>query len=82
MPTGSQGVQGVGLLGPMGSRGPLWILLGQGNVWGILWGLRVGLMSLLMIQKAYSLYMSDPDFYCGRAGQPEQVQEILVDLKI
>ena len=34
-----------------------------------------------MIHKVYSLYINDPDFSSGRAGQPEEVHEVLVDLK-
>ena len=48
------------------------------------WGHRVGLMSLLMIHKAYMPVYSDPDFSCGtngRTDQPKVVQEVLADLK-
>ena len=68
------------------------ILGGQGGIWGIPWGIRVGLMSLLMIHdEAYNiclvmnicLYISDPDFSCGRMdGQAEVFHEALTDLKI
>ena len=35
-----------------------------------------------MIHKAcMPVYISDPDFSCGRAGQSEVVQEVLADLK-
>ena len=54
------------------------------------WGHRVGLMSLLMIHKAYMPVYSDPDFSCGtdgtdgtgRTDQPKVVQEVLADLNI
>ena len=57
---------------------------------GIPWGHRVGLMSLLMIHKAYMPVYSDPDFSCGtdgtdgtgRTDQPKVVQEVLADLKM
>ena len=59
---------------------------GQEGIQGILWGHRVGLMSLLMIHKAYMPVYSDPDFSCGRTDertdQPKVVQEVLADLKI
>ena len=63
---------------------------GQEGIQGIPWGHRVGLMSLLMIHKAYMPVYSDPDFSCGtdgtdgtgRTDQPKVVQEVLADLKI
>ena len=62
---------------------------GQVDIQGIPWGNRVGLMSLLMIHKAYMPVYSDPDFSCGtdgtdgtgRTDQPKVVQEVLADLK-
>ena len=41
---------------------------GQEGIQGIPWGHRVGLMSLLMIHKAYMPVYSDPDFSCGTDG--------------
>ena len=41
---------------------------GQEGIQGIPWGHRVGLMSLLMIHKAYMPVYSDPDFSCTRDG--------------
>ena len=59
---------------------------GQEGIQGIPWGHRVGLMSLLMIHKAYTPVYSDPDFSWGtdgrdRTDQPKVVQEVLADLK-
>ena len=50
------------------------------GVWGDVWGHRVGLTSLLIIQEAYM------PIYKGsrlslRAGQSEALQEVLADLK-
>ena len=40
------------------------VVWGQGDAWGIPWGHRVGLMSLLMIHKAYiQIFLA-----CGWAG--------------
>ena len=44
---------------------------GQEGIQGIPWGHRVGLMSLLMIHKAYMPVYSDPDFSCGRTGRTD-----------
>ena len=41
---------------------------GGGGWEGIPWRYRVGLMSLLMIHKAYMPVYSDPDFSCGTDG--------------
>ena len=61
--------------GPRGSEGV--------STQGIPWCHLIGLMSLLMIHRAYMpVYISDPDFSCGRAGQPELAQEVLADLKM
>ena len=71
----------------MGLRGLIGGLPGgQEGIQGIPWGHRVGLMSLLMIHKAYMPVYSDPDFSCTRDGtdgtnQPKVVQEVLADLK-
>ena len=58
---------------------------GQEGIQGIPWGHRIGLMSLLMIHKAY-MPICDPDFSCTRDGrdgtdQLKVVQEVLADLK-
>ena len=62
----------------MGSQGV------EGGIWGIPWGYWVGLMSLLMIHKAYlynciqgiQIFIAD-----RQTGQPGVVQEVLADLK-
>ena len=69
-----------------GARGSQGVLGGREGIQGIPWGHRVGLMSLLMIHKAYMPVYSDPDFSCTRTGrtgrdQPKVVQEVLADLK-
>ena len=75
-------------MGPRGSiRGLPRVPGGQEGIQGIPWGHRVGLMSLLMIYKAYMPVYSDPDFSCGtdgtgRTNQPKVVQEVLADLKM
>ena len=74
--TGLRGSMGGGTGGPRGSRGHSGDPMGH----------RVGLMSLLMIHKAYTPVYSDPDFSWGtdgrdRTDQPKVVQEVLADLK-
>ena len=74
-------------MGPRGSIGGAGVPGGQEGIQGIPWGHRVGLMSLLMIHKAYMPVYSDPDFSCGtgrtgRTDQPKVVQEVLADLKM
>ena len=74
-PTGSLGVKGLVKRVPGGQGGGLRCPIGSpaiidrskgvkwDDVWAIPWGHRVGLMSLLMIHKAYMpVYISDPDF--------------------
>ena len=66
-----------------GSRGGPWGPYGGNrDVWGILWGHRVGLMSLLIIYKARACIQVIKIFSAdGRVGPPEVVQEVLADLK-
>ena len=62
-------------------------LRGQEGIQGIPWGQRVGLMSLLMIHKAYMPVYKGSRFFLrdGRDGRTDQlkvVQEVLADLKM
>ena len=50
----------------------------KGDVWGIPRGHQVGLMSLLMIHKAYACIQGIKIFIADRAS--EVVQEVLADL--